>query len=197
MKKILPLFFIYVLFIACQSEKKEQKDALSMEDYAHFEQQGQQIVAQSFQVLSQALTGAIAEGGAENAIDYCNINALSLTDSLSKLYNVEIGRTSEKIRNPFNTPDSTAKDMLLYYKKQQSKQNELKPAVVEMSNGQILFCKPILMQPTCLLCHGIENETLDPKAASKIAQKYPQDAAKGYREGDFRGIWTVRFSGKR
>ena len=52
--------------------------------------QGLDISASTFLALSGALRKAIKTGGLENALAYCNENALALTDSLSDVYDVEI-----------------------------------------------------------------------------------------------------------
>jgi len=67
-------------------------------------EKGKQIAAISFATLSQRLQKAIQEGGIPNAIQYCNLAAYPLTDSLSTAHSVIIRRTSLKERNPANKP---------------------------------------------------------------------------------------------
>ena len=57
----------------------------------------------------------MAEGGVENAINYCNANASNLMDSLNKYYNVTIRRTSDKIRNGENSPTKEEQKVLANY----------------------------------------------------------------------------------
>ncbi|MBH1960062.1 MAG: hypothetical protein I8H68_08115 [Flavobacteriia bacterium] len=46
--------------------------------------------AEAQQLLGSQLKQKIAEGGPENALEFCNINAIPLTDSISKKYKVTI-----------------------------------------------------------------------------------------------------------
>ncbi len=40
----------------------------------------------------------------------------------------------------------------------------------------------------CLSCHG---ETVAPEVEQKLAELYPDDKARGYKEGDIRGAFVV------
>jgi len=40
----------------------------------------------------------------------------------------------------------------------------------------------------CLGCHG---EKIKPELLSLLDQRYPQDQARGFREGDLRGAFTL------
>ena len=55
--------------------------------------------------LQQALQAAIAEGGPVAGIDVCRIQAPVIARNVSN-QQVQVGRTSLKLRNPDNAPDS-------------------------------------------------------------------------------------------
>jgi len=47
--------------------------------------------------------------------------------------------------------------------------------------------------PACLGCHGTEGGDINAKTLKIIKQKYPEDKATGYKEGDLRGWWKITF----
>jgi hypothetical protein len=60
--------------------------------------------------------------------------------------------------------------------------------VVPLPGGKVGYAETILVKPKCLLCHG---DKVSPGVAAKLADKYPNDAARGYSEGEFRGVSWV------
>jgi hypothetical protein len=66
-----------------------------------------------------------------------------------------------------------------------------------LENRKIVYYKPIrIAMPACLKCHGSAEKDIDPKTLAIIRQKYPDDLATNYKEGDLRGLWKITFSGK-
>ena len=58
-------------------------------------------------------------------------------------------------------------------------------------NKEILrYYKPMLVQTKCLLCHG-DDDTRLPEVSKRIKKHYPNDLAKNYKDGDFRGLIRV------
>jgi len=47
--------------------------------------------------------------------------------------------------------------------------------------------------PACMKCHGQAGKEIDAKTMEIISQKYPDDLATGYKEGDLRGLWKITF----
>ncbi|NIP31516.1 MAG: DUF3365 domain-containing protein, partial [Candidatus Dadabacteria bacterium] len=92
-----------------------------------FIDRGKKIAQNAFETLSGNLQKAMQEGGVEHAIKFCNINASDLVQSLNKKHNVEIRRTSLKVRNQNNTPTKKELDQLILYQKQKNEGKELKP----------------------------------------------------------------------
>jgi len=61
-------------------------------------------------------------------------------------------------------------------------------------NGKTIYYKPIKIgMPACLNCHGTEGKEIAMKTLVAIRQKYPDDLATGYKEGEFRGMWKITF----
>ena len=74
-----------------------------------------------------------------------------------------------------------------------SSSNPMKPVLVS-ENGQMVYYKPIkIAMPACLNCHGSAGKEIDTKTLEIITQKYPDDMATGYKEGDLRGLWKITF----
>jgi hypothetical protein len=158
-------------------------------------QMGNLIAASAQQALFFELSNAIQQKGIDHALTYCSQKAIPLTDSLSKVHNVSISRTSLKLRNPKNQPNDFEKEILEAYQYNQEHDLELKDHVQEIDNQQLLFTRPIIINnPTCLSCHGQSNVDFDEKHYQNIQSLYPKDQATGYLLGDFRGIWSIRFN---
>jgi hypothetical protein len=69
---------------------------------------------------------------------------------------------------------------------------EINPVLFE-SEDVVDFYSPIIIQPMCTTCHGIQGQTFTAESEAVIKQKYPNDIATGYSEGDLRGMWHITF----
>lgn len=164
--------------------EKEQKDYL---------QKGQMFAQQSFAALSGRLMSAIEAGGIPHAIEYCHTAALPLVDSLSRVYQASIRRTSLKVRNPQDTPQDWEKAILQSYQQELAAGKRPTPWVKALDKKHIAFAAPIYMAQPCLKCHGKLGETLNEQHYTTIKKLYPSDQAIGYVEGDLRGMWSITF----
>lgn len=143
-------------------------------------------------VVQQALLAEvqyqIKNGGTEGAISYCNEMALHITDSLAKNNDVSIRRISSKNRNPMNGP-ITSEELLLI---EMEKLNRYDTLIQD--SEQTTYYKAIhLAMPTCLKCHGIPMNDINETTLAIIDSLYPNDLARNYAHGDFRGVWKVQF----
>ena len=59
----------------------------------------------------------------------------------------------------------------------------------EVVDGEVRVMKPIVTGAPCLACHGTQVE---PQLARLIRERYPDDQATGFREGELRGAFTLR-----
>ncbi len=144
------------------------------------------------EVLGKNLMGAIKNKGTLAALNFCNIQAIPLTDSMSNHYHASIKRVSDKNRNPNNKANEEELKYIAKFKEDVKAQNEIKPVVLEKEN-ETQFYYPILTNSMCLQCHGTDIKE-DVKA--QILKLYPQDLAVGYKENEVRGIWSIRFNAK-
>lgn len=156
--------------------------------------EGKTIATETFKALSSELKGALARGGVPEAISYCNIQAMPITDSLSKRYNAEIKRTSLKIRNPMNAPDSLELAILKEYRRKFENGDSLHPQILPVGDNKVLFSAPIMVKPLCLNCHGETGKQIQDTSYAIIQKHYPADQATGYDAGDLRGMWSIRFN---
>lgn len=188
MKNILPLVFISLIIFSCG-----QDSSLTDEQVEKYTKQGKSIAQASFKALSSQLKTAMKSGGVEVAVGFCNAVALPLTDSLSTQHDAVIKRTSLKLRNPQNAPDSMELKMLKIYLQMSRMRNPVMvPKILEKNENEIQFFAPIVIKnETCLKCHGIIGQTMKEEDYAIIKKHYPNDEAIDYRMGKFRGMWSI------
>lgn len=144
--------------------------------------------------LKEALQTAMREGGPVAAIAVCNVEAPAIAASASAAHNLEIGRTSLKLRNPANAPDDWEKGVLLSFEKRLEAGQD--PATIDQAevvreDGRkvLRYMKAIPTADLCLACHGTD---IGPGVAAKLNELYPEDRARGFSVGDIRGAFTIR-----
>ncbi len=180
-----------LLFFGCSGPAP--KNTLSTEDQAEYLAKGKKITAFSFKALSSEVIKAIEEGGIRHAAEYCHLQASPLTDSLSKTYQADISRVSDKYRNPENKPDELDLKVIEDYRRQLDEGRELQ-AHLEVTGEQVIYYSPIIiLNPVCLQCHGEPGKTMELENDEFIRTKYPEDKATGYKLGELRGVWRIMF----
>ncbi len=142
--------------------------------------------------LMSRVQEALREGGPAYAIDFCSELAMPITiaveDSLPG--EMAIKRTSTKIRNPLNSPDSLERAALDYFESELEAGRPLPPYHIQRVDGEWRYYKPIVVAQFCMHCHG-PSESLEPAVRQVLAERYPTDRATGYSVGDFRGVIRV------
>lgn len=194
MVKYIILSITAILLFSCQNNTKkvnEKTGETIVENKRDYKKEGKEIAENTFKVLSANLKAAMQKGGVKNAVNFCNIKAMPLTDSLSQVYNAEIKRVSHKPRNSHNSANKAEQKILDEYLAQTPEQ--WKPTVVENEKGVHTFYAPIPTKGLCLTCHGVVSETLLEENYQTIVELYPNDEAVGFKEGDLRGIWSIKF----
>ena len=191
-------FSIFLFFVACQSNTEEKTThenvVLNKATKKEYIQKGKAIAQKTFATLAGQLKKSLAKGGVPNAIQYCNVAAFPLVDSLSKVHQAKIRRTSLKVRNPKDAPTQVEKNILDKYATQAAAGEKLKPIIEQNSNNTITFYAPIKVNAFCLQCHGQIGESLAEENYQVIQKHYPNDKATGYKDGDLRGIWSIEFT---
>src|SRR5690606_20395573 len=84
---------------ACTNPKQQ---TISEEEKAALMLLGDSISMEMQHVLLQNVGEAIQKGGTNYAVEFCNIQAMPLTDSIADHLKVYIQRLSDKNRNPAN-----------------------------------------------------------------------------------------------
>ncbi len=158
------------------------------------------VIAQEFtSTLQGILMSELKKGGPEAAVAVCSDTAQKLTAVIGEKYNVEIRRISLKYRNPKNAPRNDEEINLL--KKMESEQSNAsnpadEPAIKKfkseekMNRDKRFFTAPIKIGAPCLQCHGGEDQ-INLETLRKINSVYPNDKARGYKSGDFRGAVVI------
>ncbi|SEV93662.1 Tll0287-like domain-containing protein [Kaistella antarctica] len=126
-------------------------------------------------------------GGPESALEFCNIQAMPLTKSMSDKHGLVISRVSDKRRNPKNIANSEELKLIEQYKKQLLAGELLKPVRTETH-----YYEPLVTNAMCLQCHGEPGKNVQPKVAAKIADLYPNDLAMDYQENEVRGLISIK-----
>jgi len=200
---LLPVF-IFLLIVSCgnegrqsESDENEQKledtELLSLSEVEkkYYLEAGNEISAAVFGVLSSELMSAMQTEGVRGALSYCNIQAYPLTDSLSKKFNARVSRLAELYRNPDNKLVSDLDHKIFEdFKKMDADTLHSGEKVVSTNGGQVLFYKPILLQPQCMACHGPKS-AIGEENLELIKSLYPEDLAINFNPGDLRGMWKI------
>ncbi len=143
--------------------------------------------------LGKNLMKAIQEKGTVGAVEFCNIEAMKLTDSMSVMHNAIIKRVSDKARNPKNMANAKELGHIATFKELVKAESDIDP-IVEEINGEVNFYYPITTNTMCLQCHGTPNEQVTSETLSALSALYPSDKALGYTINEVRGIWSIVFN---
>ncbi|GAB4413395.1 MAG: DUF3365 domain-containing protein [Bacteroidia bacterium] len=171
-----------------------QPTALTATEQQHYLSMGQDIVGRSFSTLSSNLQAAMAAGGVTEAVSFCQLAAMPLTDSLSAAMHASIRRSSTRTRNPANAPRAHEQAMLDSFAAQFAAGETPTPQVQPLGLDSVAFYAPIMLLAPCQRCHGIPGQTIDSSDYAFIQARYPDDQATGYQAGDLRGIWSIAFA---
>ena len=172
--------------------KDSDTSTLSQEEKEMYINKGKTIAKETFLTLSSNLKAKMMEGGVVNAVEYCNMAAYPLTDSIAKANNATLRRVSDRLRNPINNPDEVEMGVIENYKELLASEGQLKPVVIK-EDGNIRFMAPILLKPACLSCHGTPEKHISGSDLAFIRELYPKDEAINFSTGDLRGIWSITF----
>lgn len=186
MKKLL-LIPIVLFFYACNQDLNEtQKQEYMVK--------GKKIAQTTAEAMLQEVVKNMKEGGVAQAVPFCNAHASQITNEFATKSGVEIKRTSHLLRNEKNAPNQREQEVIEMYLSQ--KPDALKPMVEKNKDGSVQFYAPITLLDKCTVCHGILGETLEAKNDSITKFLYPNDKAIGFKPGDIRGIWSIKFPKK-
>jgi len=152
---------------------------------------GEEAAGQLVTTLGSRLQRAIGERGAAGALEFCSVEGLPLTAEVSRATGFEIKRTSSRLRNPTNAPDSLERAALDRFEAAAAAGDSLPEHVVQRTPaGDFRYYRPLRVQSLCLQCHG-HSADLAEGVDIALAERYPQDEATGYEVGNLRGLIRV------
>lgn len=146
------------------------------------------------QGLVGRLTAAMDEGGTVHAVEFCAQEAIPLTREIEAGVEggMELKRTTLQWRNPGNAPDEWERRVLEYLNAQERDGDGAAGELAAAGPGGTLrYYRTLRTAPLCLQCHG-DEASMDPAVLQAIDQGYPEDRARGYEEGEFRGVIRVQ-----
>jgi hypothetical protein len=185
-------FYFFIFFFILLSCNDNVKQSLTDADRSELLAFGDSISGSIQKVFVGKVSKAIQNGGIEYAIQYCNINAMSITDSLSISNNINIYRLTNKNRNSTNGLKSLF-DSLAWKKIYTEKTHFIE----QDDNGAVYYFKPIYIgMPSCLKCHG-DDSAINDTVRNILSEKYPNDKALGYKMNDLRGMWKIKLRDKK
>jgi hypothetical protein len=113
---------VSLLFAACTQTRKSNSPSSAKADTEipaavneEIRQRGQAITAEAFGVLSSRLGKAIADAGFTNAISFCSVHGLALTESVGVTNEVVLRRVTHRPRNPANRADAKELELIQAY----------------------------------------------------------------------------------
>jgi hypothetical protein len=144
--------------------------------------------------LMGTLMSEMSAGGPGAAIRICSEVAQEIAAEHST-DGVTVRRVSRKARNPADRPDAFEANQLEHLAGLRTR-GELPEEVVEVMEADdgrrtLRYLRPITVKPLCLRCHG-DPESFAPEVRQVLAERYPEDQATGYEEGDLRGAVSIR-----
>lgn len=197
MTKIFYPFLIFLILAGClQESKKKHVVSLINTGYSikNYKKAGDSITMIIQSALLKKINSSIEEKGESYAVKFCNLNAIEITDSLSVKYQCLIRRVSMNNRNPSNEPfDEFEKKQLEKFILNKEEGKPIKDEIKQKKNTFFYF-KPIFVATeSCLKCHGERGKDIDLATEIKLYKYYPLDKATGYKVGDLRGMWSIKF----
>jgi rhodanese-related sulfurtransferase len=134
--------------------------------------------------LKQALTAALAVSP-ESAIEVCANRAPELARAASH-DGIVVGRSALKLRNSENAARPWLRPVLAELAAAPSGSDSHRMVTIEGNRRG--YAEAIWTAPLCLTCHG---ESVAPAVDGKLRERYPGDQARGFKAGQFRGVFWV------
>jgi hypothetical protein len=144
------------------------------------------MIAAMHDSVLRELADAFEGGGADKAILSCHIDSLLIAQHISR-EGAAAGRTSDRLRNPTNTPRPWAAGLVKAYAGRQAR--DVDGFAVDLGE-RVGVLRPISERSICGNCHG-PADRLSAGVRAEIAERYPADRAVGFREGEIRGWFWV------
>ncbi|MGB7843007.1 MAG: DUF3365 domain-containing protein, partial [Salinimicrobium sp.] len=142
-----------------------------------YEQKGIEIAMAAQKNLGQHLMQQLEANSTIEVLEFCNENAIPLTNEVAQKYGASIQRVSDKNRNPQNKATKKEEAFINQYRKDLAWGHEPEPVLIDEGDS-VRFYYPLVTNTLCLQCHG-RKQDIDNKVQDKILQLYPKDEAIG------------------
>jgi hypothetical protein len=177
---------VAVISLACAA-------AAAMTDEDRALQKGRSAAYELSETVRGKLVDSMKSSGPEGAMKVCAYQARALADEASVRQGVKVRRTTLRLRNPKNAPDAWER-ALLERLQGESRTGRMPDEVFEAAevDGKRVYryAKPLAIGSSCLPCHGSPSE-IPGEVLEVLKDRYPDDRATGYGQGDLRGIVSV------
>ena len=137
--------------------------------------------------LLRQLHARLDTGGPAGAFEACHIEATDLTRRLGRYEGIAAGFTSDRLRNPTNKPKGWAAGLVAEHAGRRAR--DVDGFAVDLGN-RIGVLRPMFEQAICTSCHG-PVDRVTPAVQRLITERYPNDRAIGFAEGEIRGWFWV------
>lgn len=145
------------------------------------------IVVSMQDALLRELTEKLREGGPAFALKSCHVDVVGIIRRIGRQEGVAAGRTSDRLRSRANAPLPWAAALVTANAGRRAA--DVPGFVVDLGN-KVGVLRPIAERPMCAACHGATNK-LEPPVRAALRDRYPQDQAVGFTDGEIRGWFWV------
>lgn len=147
--------------------------------------------------LQGELRAAMQQGGPVQAISVCSERALPVTMEVASVRpGASLKRVTSRRRNPANTPDRFETEALQVFEAAVAAGGPMPAHIVQKvrrgDTAVLRYYQPLTAAGLCLVCHG-DPDRMPEELRSVLRQRYPEDQAIGYMDGQFRGAIRVEF----
>ena len=194
--RYLGVLFISVFLFQCANNGQISTPTYSEEELVIYREEGLKSAMATKAALGSVLIPTVTQEGPIAALEFCNINAIPLTDSMSVDQERKIYRVSDKPRNLDNQASEMEMEYIASVKGKLILGEPVTPAVHAIGD-RVIGYYPILTNQFCLQCHGNVGQEINEETYAVIQRLYPEDKATGYDEGEIRGIFVVEMEGKK
>lgn len=133
------------------------------------------------------LAGAVRANGAGGAIGVCHLSSAAVIERINREEGIGVGRTSDRLRNPTNTPPSWAAPIVRQYAG--ARAASVNGFYVDLGD-RLGVLRPMPEVAICAGCHGPADK-LSPAVRATLKDRYPADRAVGFKDGEIRGwLWA-------
>lgn len=196
MKKLVTMAFIGLAALACNRQAEKEQEVIEQQEKhspkINYLAVSVNVAKETKKGLGGELKAAMKRGGVAEAVNYCNVNALPLTDSIAQRYNATIRRATDKPRNPANKATTLEMRWIEQFKNEIAHEGKVNAAVTEVGDS-VHFFAPIAIDAFCLTCHGTVGKELTVDNYTYVTDKYPEDKAINYNVDDLRGVWHISY----